>query len=413
MGNDTGSAPSGARQPEGMTMRRLAINRSLVPTLGAVTLVALAALSAAGCGGDSRANASGGKGDEKPKGEAADGKDKPAAPQAAPVEVATLRRGPMEAVLRYSADLEAEQSVPVHSQSPSQRRVVQLLVEEGQHVGRGQILAKLQDDEQRHGVARAQGQLAKARADFARQERLFEQKLISAQQFSEAKHDLEQLEISLADARQAWGYTEVRAPIAGTIAVRRVKPGDAVTMDQTLFEIVDFGSLVVRVYVPERELVRVRPGQAVRILTQAMPGVVFAGTVDRVAPVVDPKSGTVKVTVRVPHKPGLMPGMFLDVQLVTDVRQDALLLPKRALLLDHDQAWVYRLKPDSTVERLLVQPTLEDAAHVEIRQGLAPGDRVVVAGQAGLKPGAKVRVIGAPGAARPAASVAQGAGRAG
>jgi membrane fusion protein (multidrug efflux system) len=98
--------------------------------------------------------------------------------------------------------------------------------------------------------------------------------------------------------------------------------------------------------------------------------------------------------------------MFLDVQLVTDVREDALLLPKRALLIDHDQAWVYRLKADDTVERLLVQPVLEDAAHVEVRaaggQGvaLAPGDRVVVAGQAGLKPGAKVRVV-------------QGAGRVG
>ena len=288
-----------------------------------------------------------------------------------------------------------------------------MLVEEGQNVSRGQLLAKLQDDEQRHGVARAQGQLAKARADFARQERLYEQKLISEQVFTQAKHDFEQLEIALADARQAWAYTEVRAPIAGTVAVRTVKPGDVVAMDQTLFEIVDFGTLVVRVYVPEREVARVRPGQPVRILSQSMPGVPFHGTVNRVAPVVDPKTGTVKVTVAVPHKPGLMPGMFLDVQLVTAVRQDALLLPKRALLLDHDQAWVYRLKPDSTVERLLVQPALEDAANVEVRQGLAAGDRVVVAGQAGLKPGAKVRVIGSPAAAAASPQLAAGARRAG
>ena len=388
-------------------------SRWLTGALGAVGLCTLAALTVACGGGDSRANAADGKSGEKPAAEGEKGKDgAPAPPQAAPVEVATLRRGPMEAVLRYSADLEAEQSVPVHSQSPSLRRVVQLLAEEGQEVRRGQILAKLQDDEQRHGVERAQGQLGKARADFDRQKRLYEQKLISEQAYTQAKHELEQLEISLADARQAWGYTEVRAPIAGTVAVRRVKPGDAVTMDQPLFEIVDFGSLVVRVYVPERELGRVRAGQSVRIYTQALRGVTFEGTVDRVAPVVDPKSGTVKVTVRVPHRPGLMPGMFLDVQLVTDVRQDALLLPKRALLLDHDQAWVYRLKPDSTVERLLVQPTLENAMHVEVRQVLAPGDRVVVAGQAGLKPGAKVRVIGAPAAAAPA-TVAQEPRRAG
>jgi RND family efflux transporter MFP subunit len=138
------------------------------------------------------------------------------------------------------------------------------------------------------------------------------------------------------------------------------------------------------------------------LTAQALPGVAFPGTVDRVAPVIDPRSGTVKVTVRVPYREGLRPGMFLDVQLVTAVRQDALLLPKRALLVDQDQAWVYRLKTDGTVERLLVQPVLEDAIHVEVRPapagaGLAPGDRVVIAGQAGLKPGAKVRVVGGAG----------------
>ena len=377
-------------------------------TLAAATF-ALAALLVGCAGGNSNAS-------EGPAAEGAEKKggkegDAPAEPQAAPVEVATLARGSMEAILRYSADLEAEKSVPVHSQSPQLRRVVQLLVEEGQRVSRGQLLAKLQDDEQRHGMARVQGQITKARADFQRQERLFEQKLISEQVYTEARHNLEQLEIELADVRQAWEYTEVRAPIAGTVTVRRVKAGDAVTMDLPIFEIVDFETLVARVYVPERELGRVRPGQVARITSQAMPGVVIQGTVDRVAPVVDPKSGTIKVTVAVPHAEGLRPGMFLDVQLVTDVRQDALLVPKRALLTDHDQAWVYRLKDDDTVERLLVHPTLEDARHVEVREGLAPGDRLVVAGQAGLKAGAKVRVV--TGQAPIAQPAAQGAGHAG
>lgn len=339
-------------------------------------------LASAGCGGERPANAQGKDGEEKPK-EA----------QAPPVEVATLQRGPIEAVLRFSADLEAEQAVPVHSQSPSLRRVVQLLAEEGQRVSRGQLLAKLQDDEQRHGVARAEGQLAKARADFERQQRLFEQKLISEQMFTEAKHQLEQLEIERADAQQAWAYTEVRSPLGGTVTQRHVKAGDPVSADQPLFEVVDLDTLVVRIYVPERELSRVRAGQQARIRSQAVPGVIFAGTVDRVAPVVDPRSGTIKVTVRVPYREGLLPGMFLDVELVTAVREQALLLPKRALQMDHDQAWVYRLKADQTVERLLVQPVLEDAANVEVREGLAAGDRVVIAGQAGLKPGTKVRVV--------------------
>ena len=91
---------------------------------------------------------------------------------------------------------------------------------------------------------------------YERQKRLFEQKLISEQQFTEAEHDLEQLEISLADARRAWGYTEVRAPIAGTVDGARVKPATRSTIGPDLFDIVDFGSIVARVYVPEK---RARP----------------------------------------------------------------------------------------------------------------------------------------------------------
>jgi membrane fusion protein (multidrug efflux system) len=374
---------------QGMTMKTMGKNWM---DLTLATALLAFAVTFVGCAGGNSNAAEGPAG--QAEGDDAKGKDgEPAQPQAAPVEVATLARGSMEAILRYSTDLEAEQAVPVYSQSPQLRRVTQLLVEEGQRVGRGQLLAKLQDDEQRHGMERVQGRLGKAKADLERQERLFAQNLVSEQTVIEMRHAYEQLEIELADVRQAWEHTEVRAPISGTVTVRNVKLGDSVTGDLTLFEIVDFDTLVARVYVPERELGRVRPGQPARIATQALPGVPFAGVVDRVAPVVDPKSGTVKVTIRVPPADGLRPGMFLDVQLVTDVRADALLLPKRALLLDHDQAWVYRLKADDTVERLLVQPVLEDAANVEIRDGLAAGDRVVVAGQAGLKPGAKVRVV--------------------
>lgn len=359
----------------------------------AVALLA-AAVFATGCAGGN-SNAAEGPAAQDGAAKAKKGKagEEAPQPQAAPVEVVALAHGPMEAVLRYSTDLEAEQAVPVHSQSPQLRRVVQLLVEEGQRVGRGQLLAKLEDSEQLHGMARVQGQLGKAKADLERQEKLFAQNLISEQAVTEARHAYQQLEIELADVRQAWQHTEVRAPIAGTLTVRHVKVGDPVTMGQPLFEIVDFGTLVARVYVPERELARVRAGQQARIQSQALPGTTFAGVVDRVAPVVDPKSGTVKVTIRVPEAQGLRPGMFLDVQLVTDVREEALRLPKRALVLDHDQAWVYRLKQDDTVERLLVEPVLEDALHVEVREGLAPGDRVVIAGQAGLKPGSKVRVV--------------------
>jgi membrane fusion protein (multidrug efflux system) len=352
-----------------------------------IGLVALLGVGLSGCGG--QANGA----DESSTGDAEGADDKAADKDSIPVEVASLSRGPIEAVLRFSADLEAEESVPVVSRSA--HRVLRLLVEEGDRVSKGALLVTLESAEQRNAVAKIDSQLTKARRDYERQQSLFDQALISEQVFIESRYELEQLEINLVDARRELSYTEVRAPIAGTVTQRLVNLGDQVTINQHLFDIVDFDSLVVRLFVPERDLARVKVGQEARLSSQALPGRAFFGTVQRIAPVVDPRTGTIKVTVKVPQETGLLPGLFLEAQLVTAVRSDALLVPKRSLVLDEDQAFVFRLDDEGRVEKILARAVLEDSAWIEVVEGLVEGDRVVVAGQAGLKDGDRVRLVGA------------------
>lgn len=319
----------------------------------------------------------------------------------APVEVAVLERGPIEAVLRFSADLEAERSVSVYARAPY--RVTSLRVEEGDRVRRGETLASLERDAQENAVAKVESQLAKARRDHERQQRLFEQELISQETFHQATYELEQLEIALQEARRELSYTTVEAPIDGIVTRRLVKRGDQVTVNEHLFDLVDFDSLVARVYVPERELARVQGEQPVRIRAQALAGRAFVGRVDRIAPVVDPRTGTVKVTVNVPWEEGLRPGMFLDVEIVTAVEERALLVPKRALVLDDDEVYVFRVTDEGTAERVAIVPALEAPGAVAVADGeLAPGQRVIIAGQAGIKAGDEVRIVSEPAAAPPA-----------
>lgn len=328
-----------------------------------------------------------------------------------PVEVATLATGSIEEVLRFSTNLEAEQAVGVYSQAA--RQVVELRVEEGDRVEKGRVLLRLQDDEQRTELAKVEGQLAKARREYERQENLWAEKLIPEQAFNDATYELEQLELALEEAERQLSYTVVRAPIAGTVTRRLVNLGDQVTVNQHLFELVDFDTLVARVYVPEKELSKLEAGLPARVVAPALGGAEYAGEVIRLAPVVDPRSGTVKVTVGIPDWQGLRPGLYVDVSLVTDVHAEAVLVPKRALVYDQDRVYAYRLLeaaaedgagsaedgeaegPEGpTVERVLVQPLLEDKEHVEpAGEGLAAGDRVVIAGQAGLKDGTVVRVL--------------------
>lgn len=316
--------------------------------------------------------------------------------EAVPVEVAALGHGEIEAVLRLSSNLEAEREVQVFAEAP--RRVTRLLVEEGDAVRKGQQLIQLQDEEQRSAVAKAEIELKESQQDWERTKELHEQKLVTEETFAEAGYTVERNELALADARRELSYTQVRAPIAGVVTERLVNLGDHVTENQALFRIVDFDSIVARIYVPEKDMVRLETGQPARLRADALGGRTFSGSIDRISPVVDPATGTVKVTVATPRQEGLRPGMYVEVELVTAVHEEALLVPKRALVYDNDQMFVFRLKKDEDrrVERLRLKPLLENADFIEPAGGVEAGDQLVVAGQSGLKDNGLVRLPGDP-----------------
>ena len=397
--------------------REARLREAPVPTrllAGLVALLLLLALTFAGCTDMGEALESSGDTEDSEVEKKEDGEEREE--ELPPVEVVSLERGEIEAVLRFSTNLEAESEVQVFSQAA--RLVTQLKVEEGDLVRAGQVLVRLQDEEQKSELARIESQLARARREYQRQESLFAQNLISEQVMNDATYEVEQLELALGDAQRNLGYTEVRAPISGTITGRHVNLGDHITVNQHLFDLVDFDSIVARVYVPEKELPRLRVGQAARLFSASIGDQARSGEVIRISPIVDPASGTVKVTVgiqtgvasvplrgsvtSVPLRgnKGLLPGMYVEVELVTDTREDALLVPKRAVVYDQNQAFLYRLSDDMTAERLRIAVLLEDRQNVMPAVGdatpdsLATGDRIVVAGQAGLKDGAKVRLAG-------------------
>jgi len=386
------------------------VDKKLLTVL--ITLILLAfSFAQLGCGGADEANAATGEstGSESgaepgSDGEAADNdkdKDKDAEgeekkkEEAVPVEVAALERGPIEAVLSFSSNLETESSVQVFSQA--KRLVTELLVEEGDRVREGEVLLRLQDEEQRSALAKVKSQLEKAQREYERQKQLYAQQLISEQAFNDATYELEQLQISLEDAERELSYTDVKAPISGTVTERLVNLGDQVQIGQHLFDIVDFDSMVARIYVPEKHLDVLRRGLPARLSARSGGGGGdYVCAVKRIAPVVDPRTGTVKVTIDVGGQEGLRPGMYVDVALVTATNPEAVLIPKRALVYDSDQIFVYRLKEERRVERVFIEPALTDKFFVEPRAGLDAGDRVVVAGQAGLKDDALVRLPGDP-----------------
>lgn len=316
-----------------------------------------------------------------------------AADEAIPVAALPMFRGRIESVLRFSTNLEAESRVDVLSEA--ERHVTELLVEEGDTVRAGQTLLLLEDEAQRTALRRVESQLDRSRLEYERQKRLFEQDLISEQAYNQARYDTEQLELALEDAERELSYATVLAPISGVVTERLVNVGDHVETHAKLFQIVDFDSIVARVFVPERQLPGLFVGQPARVLAQSLAGSRQA-RVERISPVVDPRSGTVKVTLDIPGNQGLLPGMYVEVDLVAAVEDDALLAPKRALVYDQEQVFVFRVVEDAEgprAERLLVSILIESEDMVQLAGDLAEGQRLIVAGQAGLKDGARVRLL--------------------
>ncbi len=315
--------------------------------------------------------------------------------EAVPVEMASVGLGDIEAVIQSTANLEAEENVKVYARTTNP--VIELLVEEGDLVKKGQVLVRLENRVQKIQVEKSQAQLEKAKRDYERQKELFAKEFITQQVFNDADHELKQAELNLRNARLDLEYTEVIAPISGTVTARLVNLGDQVNVNQHLFDIVDFNSLVARVYLPEKNLASLHVGQVVRLGSASFPGKAFAGSVLRIAPTVDSSTGTVKVTIKVEDTSVLRPGMFVDVVLVLDVHTGVVLIPKRALVYDSDQIFVFRILPgdeeETQVERLLVNPVLSDKFNVEPGGQLRQGDRIVIAGQTGLKDKALVKVL--------------------
>lgn len=320
---------------------------------------------------------------------AKDGKDK--GPDAVPVEVAKAERRAIAASYANTATLEPRAESQVVAKTSGVALAV--LVEEGQQVKAGQALVRLDPDRARLAVSQAEAQMMKLENNYARAQKLVTQQMISANDLDEIRFNLANARAQYNSAKLELSYTTVIAPISGVIASRSIKAGNFVQINSPIFRIVDSGRLEATLNVPEREIAKIKPGQAVELVADALPGQRFTGTVDRVSPVVDTGTGTFRVVTAFVGDGQLQPGMFSRLSINYDQRADALVVPRNALLEDGGAPAVFVIRDNKAV-RTALKLGYDDAGLVEVREGLKQGDAVVIAGKAALREGSAVQVIG-------------------
>lgn len=308
-----------------------------------------------------------------------------------PVEVAETRRGDVNAYYSGTATLEAEQDAEVVAKVGG--NVEQLLVEEGDQVKEGQVLARIDDDRLSLEVKRAEANLAKLQQEYRRNKQLYENNLVSSEAFERLAYEVDAMKADLELARLQLEHTEIRAPFSGVVAARYIKVGNMIAQNEAAFRVTDFDPLVAKLYVPERELHKLADEQLAEVRVDAMPNQRFIGSVDRVSPVVDASTGTFTVTVNVNDPTNtLKPGMFGRVAIVYDRRQDTLLVPRSAVITQDAKSTVFVVN-EGTAQRRVVETGYANNGSIEIVSGLEKGDRVVTVGQNSLKDGARVSII--------------------
>ena len=317
-----------------------------------------------------------------------DGDDGPKEPDPVRVEVATVQPREISSYYYTTATLEPEQQVIVMAKAGGE--IAAMLVEEGDVVKAGAILCRLEDKEQRIAMDEARINMEQREAEYNRLKTMKSQDVVSDKEASDAKYAYEVAVTQFKSAELLYEYTKIRAPFDGVVTKRHVDLGQNIAESTELFEVVDHDPLLIRIYVPESELKDIRVGQTVSIHPDRNPDDVLEGKILRIAPEVDQRTGTVKVTAETYGQ--AMPGSFARIKIVTDTRIGSLAVPRRGLVADAGETFVFIAQADSVV-KTEIQTGYQDDKFAEVLEGVAEGDSVVVVGLGGLRTGTRIKVV--------------------
>ncbi len=326
------------------------------------------------------------------------------------VRVSPLSVGKVENRLEATATV---QSLDVVEVMPERAEpVVAILVEEGDQVQAGQVLAQLRDDVARLEVAEAEVRVVETRQAMEQAQREFERDkslmesggatgVLSDRDLETRRQTWEASKTAHQTAKVAYDRAllglkqcTIQSPIDGTVSARDISLGDMTAPGTRVFQITDLSHPKVILFRPQREITSLRVGQTLTATSDALPGWVIPGHLERIAPTVDLTTGTVKVTAALdPNGKRIPSGILVKVVLTLETHDNALLIPKQALIHEGNQVYCFVVR-NSIAKRLEVFPGFENEDSVEAGPGtdLLPTDLVVVVGADRIHDGDAVEI---------------------
>lgn len=265
--------------------------------------------------------------------------------------------------------------------------------DEGSRVAAGQLLLKIDDSELLAERQRALYRVDLAKLDEARQERLFEQGVISRESYDAALGGLNVLRAELQLIEAQLLKTEIRAPFDGVIGLRWVSPGSYLSSQTRIASLSDLDPVKLDFSVPEKYSGLMKAGDRVEFAVEGSDET-FHGTIYAIEPSVDALTRSLRVRARCPNSDGaLVPGTFANVDLVLRSVADALTVPSIAVIPELGGKKVYVVEDGAAIPRP-VETGIRSDTEVQITSGLQEGDLVITTGLLQLQPGIEVEIAG-------------------
>jgi len=327
-----------------------------------------------------------------------------ASPSPATVSVARASKGPISRSISLPATIRPYAQALLYAKVAGYLKAIR--VDRGDRVHEGDLLAEIESPELVADLARQKAEVAVAEVAFRRVSEAQKKApdLVMPQTMDDAKGRLEVAQATLQRTETLLAYTKIRAPLTGIVTARSVDPGafiaaatgGSVASSAALLTVMDIRSVRVDIPVPEPEVPLVKVGLPVEVTVDELPGRVFHGGVTRFAYALDEASKTMTAEAEIPNpKRELRPGMYARARIAIEHAPDALLVPAAALVGGKGQDFVFTAS-EGKARRVPVKVGFRDGTSVEILDGLAPGQAVVLSGSSPPADGQPLVVVEAP-----------------
>lgn len=273
-------------------------------------------------------------------------------------------------------------------------RVIQVLVDEGSHVSKGQILATIKADQLNVDLESAQAAYLTALKDKERHDNALKTGGVTQQQVDQANLALSNAEAKLAQAKIKVNDTHVRATINGIVNKRFIEPGTVVAPGTKMFELVDVSRLKLQVTVNEGQVAQLKEGDKINIRVSVFPDKTYTGRITFIAPKAD-NALNFPLEIELAANPGnaVRAGMYGTAIFSFPTQAPVVLVPRSSFIGSVNSNQVFVIKTDSTASLRKVIAGRVMGDQVEVLQGLNEGETVITSGQINLGEGSKVTVV--------------------